>query len=353
MLEETLFTLDMPYRQPMEVKAYSFGVDDHGRLLGGSSDNADGPAEEADLASFENTACFVAGIRGNEVQQTFICSQLVRRLCSIEADGGLVPGKRITVIPCVNPASMNTKQRFWGGDGTDVNRMMPGYDLGETTQRIAGALFKAVRGYTFGVHFSSYHLDGDFMDHVRVMSCRGNQENHGADFGLPYVLHHIPGSFDTTTLHYNWRLWDTEAYTIYTRQTSVVNQLVAAGTTRACLRFLHERGVVNYPGHRGFHATQFAERLLAPAQSPCGGIFLPQVQLGDIVCHGQQVAQIVDPLTGQLRAQICAPRGGVVFYVSRAPMVDQQTLVFQIIPRDVSTTGTEVTQRGNFLDPEA
>lgn len=394
MLEETLFSLDLPYRQPMAVKAFSFGVDENGRLLGGSSKKADAPnravsrgnadvfdddaaiessakdsnahadsqaavpgeepeSQPADPAGFEKSACFVAGLRGNELQQTFICSQLVRRLQSIERDGGLVPRKRITVVPCVNPASMNTGQRFWLSDGTDVNRMMPGYDLGETTQRIAGALFEAVRGYECGVHFSSYHLDGDFMDHVRVMSGPGNQDNHGSDFGLPYVLQHVPGSFDTTTLHYNWRLWDTEAYTIYTRHTSVVDQAVAANATRACLRFLNERGMVDYPGHRGFRATQFAERQLAPAQSPCGGIFLPQAGLGDIVHHGQHIADVVDPLTGEVRARIFAPRGGVVFYVCRAPLVNEQTLVFQIIPRDVSMEGETETARGNFLDPEA
>ncbi len=345
MLEQTLFSLDMPYRQPMDVKAFSFGVDSHGRHLGDD--------ESADPADFEDAACFVGGLRGNEVQQTFICSQLVRRLRSVEHDGGLVPGKRIMVVPCVNPASMNTGKRFWGGDGTDVNRMMPGYDQGETTQRIADALFGAVRGFSYGIHFSSYHLDGDFLDHVRVMSAPGNEVNNGSDFGLPYVLQHVPGSFDTTTLHYNWRLWGTEAYTIYTRHTSIVEQDVAASTVRACLRFMNERGAIRYAGHRGYHATQFAERQLAPAQSPCGGIFLPQVVLGDIVRHDQQIAEVVDPLSGEVRARIHAPRGGVVFYVCRAPMVGEQTLVFQIIPRDVSMDPLVDAARGNFLDPEA
>ncbi|MBO4364959.1 MAG: hypothetical protein J5804_01535, partial [Eggerthellaceae bacterium] len=74
MLEETLFTLDMPYRQPMTVKAFSFGVDTDGRLLGGpgkTSGVASSSPEEAiimdeaaDPTSFENTACFVAGFRG-------------------------------------------------------------------------------------------------------------------------------------------------------------------------------------------------------------------------------------------------------------------------------------------------
>jgi len=344
MLEETLFTIDMPYRQSMAVKAYSFGVDSQGRVLGG-----DDPADPAD---FEKAACFVGSMRGNEVQQTFICARLVRKLRSIEQNGGLVPGKRIMIVPCVNPASINTGMRFWVGDNTDVNRMMPGYDQGETTQRIADALFSAVKGYTYGVHFSSFHLDGDFLDHIRVMTGVGIQSNNGADFGQAYVLRHVPGSSDTTTLHYNLRLWDTEAYTFYTRRTSIIDQDLAKAAARGCLRFLHERGVICYPSHAGYRSTLLNERQLIPTQSPCGGVFLRKVQLGDIVSRGQIIAEVADPLTGETRAEICAPRGGVVFYVCRSPLVNEQTLVFQIVPRDVRI-GADDTARGNFLDPEA
>lgn len=343
MLEETLFSLPMPYRQDMEVKAFSFGVDSEGRVLGG--DRPAGPE------GFERAACFVGGMRGNEVQQTFICSRLVRKLRSLEAEGALVPGRRIMVVPCANPASMNTGKRFWVGDGTDVNRMMPGYDAGETTQRIAGALFEAVKGYAYGVHFSSYHLDGDYLDHIRVMTGPGIATDNGADFGQPYVLYHVPGSFDTTTLHYNWRLWDTEAYTFYTRRTAIVDREMAESAVRGCLRFLNERGVIDYPGHRGFCSTHLPERALVPVQSPCGGVFLKRVRLGDIVSRGQVIAEVTDPLTGETRAQATAPRGGVVFYVCRSPLVNEQTLVFQIVPRDADAAGGE--GRGNFLDPEA
>lgn len=344
MLEETLFAMDMPYRQSMQVKAFSFGMDERGRLLGGR--------DAADPADFEKTACFVGSMRGNEVQQTFICGQLVRKLRDIESEGDLVPGKRIMVVPCVNPASMNTGKRFWVGDDTDINRMMPGYDAGETTQRIAGALFSAVQGYALGVHFSSFHLEGDFLDHVRVMSGPGIQTDNGADFGQAYVLRHVPGSFDTTTLHYNWRLWDTEAYTFYTRRTRIVDRDLAKSAVRGCLRFLHARGAVRYPSHGGFRSTHIDERSLVPAQSPCGGVFLSHVQLGDIVSHGQEIAEVVDPLTGEVRAKVRAPRGGVVFFICRSPLVCEQTLVFQIVPRDADAHEGEAL-RGNFLDPEA
>ena len=51
-------------------------------------------------------------MRGNEYQQLYICSQLVKRLGEMEEQGRLTPGKQIMVIPCVNPYSMNVQKRF-------------------------------------------------------------------------------------------------------------------------------------------------------------------------------------------------------------------------------------------------
>ena len=95
----------------------------------------------------EKSICIVGSMRGNEYQQIYTCSQLVKKLKRLEEKGRIEPGKSILVIPCANPYSVNTKKRFWTIDNTDINRMFPGYDLGETTQRIAGGIFEQIKDY--------------------------------------------------------------------------------------------------------------------------------------------------------------------------------------------------------------
>lgn len=344
MLERTLYRIALPYRDDMEVKALLFGQTADGRVLGVD-------AGEGDLEGFERSIAFVGGVRGDEVQQTYICSRLVHKMRKVEAAGEMEPGRLVMVVPCVNPASMDMGRRFWVGDGTDINRMQPGYDRGETTQRIAAGLFQGVQGFRYGVQFSSFYLAGDFLDHVRVMLGPGEQANNGELFGLPYVLRHVPGSFDTTTLHYNWRLWDTEAYTLYNRATDQVDDESAALMVRACLRFMDARGIVHRPCHRGMWSTVFDESGLVRVQATRGGILRPHVRLGDLVSAGQALATVSDPLTGDVRETVVAPKGGVVFFVCRRPLVTERTLAFQIVPRDVDEA--DESRRGNFLDPEA
>ena len=169
---------------------------------------------------------------------------------------------------------------------------------------------------------------------------------------MPYVLHHVPGSFDTTTLHYNWRLWDTEAYSLYTKETELVDAESAETVVRSVLRFLNARGIVRHSDHQGYRATQLSEWALVPVQASAGGIFCPHAQLGDVIRKGHVLATVVDPLTGVEKEALRAPCDGVVFYKARTPLVNEQTLAFQIVPPDVDETfGSDI--RGNFLDPEA
>lgn len=108
------------------------------------------------FGSGEKSLAIVGAMRGDEIQQQYICSQLVRHLAQLEEEGRLVPGHEILLIPSANPFSMNIGKRFWPMDNTDINRMFPGYDQGETTQRIAASLFEAIQGYTYGIQLASF-----------------------------------------------------------------------------------------------------------------------------------------------------------------------------------------------------
>ena len=144
MRKEGLYSLSSPYREEMQIMGYRFG---HGR----------------------KTACIIGSIRGNEVQQLYTCSQLIKKLSELEASGNIVSGNEIMVVPSVNHHSMNIGKRFWAVDNTDINRMFPGYHLGETTQRIAAGVFNQVKDYEYGIQFASFYMPGDFVPHVRMM----------------------------------------------------------------------------------------------------------------------------------------------------------------------------------------
>ena len=50
---------------------------------------------------------------------------------------------------------------------------------------------------------------GNFIPHVRMMDCDYSSVDIARQFGLPYVMLRKVRPYDTTTLNYNWQIWET------------------------------------------------------------------------------------------------------------------------------------------------
>ena len=308
MIKESLYTFKSPYRQDMHMYGYHFGRG-------------------------EKSACIVGAIRGNEVQQLYICSKLVQSLKELEQKGAIASGKCITVIPSVNHYSMNVGKRFWPSDNTDINRMFPGYNLGETTQRIAAGLFEAVKGYEYGIQLASFYIPGDFVAHVRMMDTGYQNASLANLFGLPYVVIRKPRPIDTTTLNYNWQVWESNAFSVYTNKTDSIDEQSAQQAVSAILRFLNRMGILRYNCHGGFISSTIHEDELMSVVSDVPGIFLRRKNAGEEVQVGDVLAEIIDPLEGEIREQILAPSDGVIFFAHDEPLVMEHSTVFKLIKR--------------------
>lgn len=308
MKETVLFTLDTPFRQPLQVRGWYFGNPDR------------------------KTMAVMGALRGNEIQQMYICARLIQRLAQLEQRGDLPPGCGILVVPCANQFSMNVGRRFWAADNTDINRMFPGYDLGETTQRIADRIFRALQGYRFGVHVTSFYLPGRCLPHVRIMSTGYEQPEEALDFGLPYILLRQPHPYDTTTLNYNWQIWNTQAFSLYTRQTEAVDEEAAEQAVTAILRFLNRKGCCQGDFGDGVLTRLLAEENLHTVSTRTGGIFFPLGELGELVQSGQTVARILDPATAEVREELVTDVSGRIFFLHHACLINGHDVAVRILP---------------------
>ncbi|MBP3439235.1 MAG: succinylglutamate desuccinylase/aspartoacylase family protein [Sutterella sp.] len=299
---------EMPslYREPLEITGYRFGQG-------------------------EKAMAVVGAVRGNEIQQLYICSQLVKKLKEIEAAGGIRENAAIEVIPCVNPYSVNIGKRFWAMDNTDINRMFPGYDQGETTQRIAAGVFEHLQGWKWGVHFASFYRRGDFVPHVRLMKTDFADPDAAVDFGLPFVLTRKPLPIDTTTLNYNWQIWDTKAYTILTRESERIDPVSARTAVNAVLRFLARQKIITYRIDGGRVPEMLRDSRLVPVHATAAGIFRPVLGTGDQAHKGEVLAEIIDPGEGKVLKTLESPADGLVFFACRDPLILQRQIVFEII----------------------
>ncbi|MDD3368458.1 MAG: M14 family metallopeptidase [Lachnospiraceae bacterium] len=303
-----LYTVESLYRENMVVKGYQFGKGD-------------------------KAACIIGSLRGNELQQMYICSQLVRKLKELEANDCISSGKEILVVPVVNAYSMNVGKRFYGVEQTDLNRTFPGSSYGTSTARLTDAVLQQIKDYSYGIQFTSFYMQGEFVPHVRMMETGYQNTSLANLFGLPYVVVRKPKPIDTKTLNFNWQDEMTAAFSVYSNRSDEIDENAARQVVAAVLRFLTRMGILHYESHSGYISHVIKEEDLTDIHARKGGFFRPFVKAGEEVRYNQECAEIVDPYEGEILERIVAPTDGIIFFAHTNPLASENEILFRLIHR--------------------
>ena len=303
---ETIFEMKSPYRDDFRIDGYWFG-------------------------SGEKTVAIVGAMRGDEIQQQYICARIVEALKDAEYRNKIADGKSILVIPSCNPFSMNVSKRFWAMDGTDINRMFPGYDKGETTQRIAAAVFEYIKDFEYGMQMASFYMPGEFVPHVRMLKTGYEDIATAQLFGMPFVTVRKPLPFDTTLLNYNWQIWGAKAFSIYAGQTNYVEDSTSNLTIDSILRFLKKIHVLDVrEQNAGYESIVLDEEELVNVIARRACIFYRMIGAGPHVKEGQVLARILDPYDCSVLDEVKAPVCGTVFFAHNKPLTLEHAIIYRI-----------------------
>ena len=303
---ETIFEMKSPYRDDFRIDGYWFG-------------------------SGEKTVAIVGAMRGDEIQQQYICARIVEALKDAEYRNKIADGKSILVIPSCNPFSMNVSKRFWAMDGTDINRMFPGYGKGETTQRIAAAVFEYIKDFEYGMQMASFYMPGEFVPHVRMLKTGYEDIATAQLFGMPFVTVRKPLPFDTTLLNYNWQIWGAKAFSIYAGQTNYVEDSTSLLTIDSILRFLKKIHVLDVRvQNAGYESIVLDEEELVNVIARRAGIFYRMIGAGPHVKEGQVLARILDPYDCSVLDEVKAPVCGTVFFAHNKPLTLEHAIIYRI-----------------------
>lgn len=287
-----------------------------------------GPATETPAVAL------VAGIHGNELNGIFVLARLasfLRQIATGERSDAKLLG-RVILIPAVNVLGVNTRRRRWPFDGTDINRMFPGYDGGETTQRIAAAVLKATGAARFRVDIHSSNLDFEELPQVRLYDATDEERRCARWLGLPAVIERPSNATFTSTLAHAWR------------RLGGVNLIVQAGQAGAlqtahCERLF--RGLVSFLEQAGLlfgvslaetdeEVHHFGPRQTLPLISEHAGWFVSRMDVGRWMQAGDVLGFVYDGFDGDLRAEIRTPVAGLLSGLRRQPLLFEGDLLARV-----------------------
>jgi hypothetical protein len=279
----------------------------------------------------------VAGLHGNELNGVFVLARLANFLRQI-ADGGR-PGAqllaRVIVIPAVNVLGINTRHRVWPFDGTDVNRMFPGYDAGETTQRIAQAVLELTSQAYWQLDLHSSNADFEELPQVRLYGAGPEERKAARWLGLPAVVERPMNAAFTATLANAWRARGGRPLVVQTGQAGSLQPEHCERLFRALVDFLERAGVLfgvrlAEPEEEVHH---FGARQSFPLISDHAGWFVSRLEVGQWLLAGELVGYVYDGFRGDLRAEIHAPVSGLLSGLRRQPLLCEGDLVARLLTR--------------------
>jgi len=236
----------------------------------------------------------------------------------------------ILIIPSINHYAFNTAKRFWPLDNTNINMMFPGYDLGETTQRIAKKVFDALQGYEYGIILEKRHDPVNCIPYIKLFQSEFEDLKGAKRFGFKFIHHRKMKSIDSVTLQYNWQLWGTKAYSIMCPTIKHVDKKISSQINQAILRFMNKSKVIDFSIFNGYESTVIKTAEIDVIKSPKSGIFIPKEIPGNYVNKNQVIGEIIDSLEGNVSHQFLSPCDGMITCFYNDSLIYENAVAFRV-----------------------
>lgn len=308
MKEEILFEIASLSREPLKVKGFRFG-------------------RKGALPS-----CVIVGpMSGNAIDQLWVSSRVIRFLKQKELENPAFIQGEILIIPAVNPYSFNMGKNFWPLDNTDIDVMFPGYNQGETTQRIASKLFEKTNHFKYAISLEARKDRVECVPYVKVLRTGYESIEDARAFGLDFIHYREPTPNDTVSLNYNWQIWNAKSFSVISGKKGVLSKNEATKVFDAIIRFLAKKKLIDYALFEGSTGNVITQDKVNVIKSTAAGLFDSMCSIGDSVIHGQPLARIYDALDGALLQTIVSPTDGVVTCKYDYALIFQNAVAYRIV----------------------
>lgn len=273
--------------------------------------------------------CIVTGTHGDELEGQYICFRLNQLInAQLEQLDGTAE-----IYPALNPLGIDSITRGIPNFDLDMNRIFPGNPEGTMAETVAHALIEDLKGADMVIDIHSSNIFLREIPQVRI-------NIQTADRLVPYAR----------LLNMDF-IWIHEAATVL--EATLAHSLNTIGTPTLVvemgvgMRINHGygnrlvTGILNLMHHLGMWRSKTEECLLSKPvvsvadevsflNAESSGVFLTETKNNTIVDEGEDIGQIVSPLTGEVLQRVVSPIHGLLFTLRAYPIVYQGSLLARI-----------------------
>lgn len=289
----------------------------------------------ADGKKEQKRICIVTGIHGDELEGQYVCYELARRIKdNCDSLGGIVD-----IYPAMNPFGIDSITRGIPAFDLDMNRIFPGNFDGDMNEYVAHKIIEELEGadLVIDIHASNIFL-------TEVPQIRINELN--SDTLVPIAK---KANMDLIWVHgASTVLESTLAYSLNSKGTDtlVVEMGVGMRITKEYGNQIVD-GIFSLMKELGIWfgtVSKVRKPIVAYdangddvcyLNAPFTGIYMKEKNHGSMVEKGDLVGKIINPLSGEVMAEIKAPEKGMIFTVREYPVVEEGSLMGRILKEKV------------------
>ena len=273
--------------------------------------------------------CIVTGTHGDELEGQMVCYEMARRLN--ESIGSL--DGQVEIYPALNPLGIDTIQRGIPNFDLDMNRIFPGDKNGSVAEQTAYAIIEDLKGANLVIDIHSGNL---YLRETPQARINVNDEEKlvpiASKLNIDFVWIHDAATVLEATLAHSLNSTGTPCVVVEMGVGQRINHKMCYRLVDGIFNLMREVGmwtgiVNNATITNPIVCKGDRVEFLNAATS---GVFITELKCGIVVAKGEEIGQIVEPLTGKILSRVVSPVEGYLFTIRAYPIVYEGSLMARI-----------------------
>ncbi|MDD7029806.1 MAG: M14 family metallopeptidase [Prevotella sp.] len=273
--------------------------------------------------------CIVTGTHGDELEGQMVC-YLVAKYLNEHID--LLDGT-VEIYPALNPLGIDTIQRGIPNFDLDMNRIFPGNPNGTMAEQAAYLIVEDLKGadLVFDIHSSNLYLRETPQVRINVLNEK-ELVPLAQRLNIDFVWVHDAATVLESTLAHSLNSTGTKCLVAELGVGQRINH-------KMCNRLT--LGIFNLMKDLGMWKGEIQQSLISNPivckgdnveflNAATSGIFITELKCGVVVAEGEEIGQIVEPMTGTVLSRVISPVEGYMFTIRAYPIVYEGSLMARI-----------------------
>lgn len=276
----------------------------------------------------EKRITIVTGTHGDELEGQFVCYELLRR---IKAQPECLKGI-VDVFPALNPLGIDSITRGIPMFDLDMNRIFPGTEDGPMMETLVKRLMDDLEGSDLCIDIHASNIFLMEMPQVRINELTADiLVPLAKKLNVDFVWVHASATVLESTLAYSLNSVGVPTLVVEMGVGMRITESYGYQLVEGILNVMKDMGIWTGSTKPVKEPIVSSDRAVGYLNASHPGIYVPKVQIGDMVEEGDVLGEILSPLDGEVVETVKAPIPGLVFTRREYPIVYEGSLLGRIL----------------------